>query len=345
MIPKIVITDTHFGRKNNSAAFLKSQMSFLDMLILDLGRMAPGTRFDVVHCGDVFDSRSTVSIYIMTAVMDMFRRMIKAIMDVNPDNRLIFIAGNHDFFSPVGDTVNSLDTIISQLAHEGNVMTVSRTAMRDPEDGSILYVPWFEWNERLDDMDFDGVRLAFTHTDLNIYKYDRRIPEGMIVVSGHIHQERDYRDGRMVNLPAPYGLDFNDVNDNNKGAFLVAEADNVIVVAPYMRNDTSIQFRRLAGEEIFDIPDLDESIERGDNYNIYLPSDLMGGQRVMSRINELREDFKYINIIPVSGSMQDVCESGFDCSLDIDGILRESLPDHLRERFDVVIEDVKKKEK
>ena len=112
-----------------------------------------------------------------------------------------------------------------------------------------------------------------------------------------------------------------------------------------MRNDTSIQFRRLAGEEIFDIPDLDESIERGDNYNIYLPSDLMGGQRVMSRINELREDFKYINIIPVSGSMQDVCESGFDCSLDIDGILRESLPDHLRERFDVVIEDVKKKEK
>ena len=345
MTPKIIITDTHFGRKNNSAAFLKSQMTFFDSLIKKINSIPTGTRFDVVHCGDVFDSRSTVSIYIMTAVMDMFRKMISVIANVNPDNRLIFIAGNHDFFSPVGDAVNSLDTIISQLSYEGKVLTISRSAMRDPEDDTILYIPWFEWNERLDDMCFDGVRLVFTHTDLNIYKYDKRIPEGLVVVSGHIHQERDYRDGRMVNLPAPYGLDFNDVNDTDKGAFLAADSQDKknIVVTPWMKNDTSIMFRKLVGREIFDIPDLDESIERGDNYNIYLPSDLMGDQDVMSRINELREDFKYINIIPVSGSMQDICESHFDCSLDIDGILRESLPEHLRGRFDVVIEDVKKK--
>ena len=242
IIPKIIITDTHFGKKNNSINFLRSQMSFFDQLIQKISKIPVGTRFDIVHCGDIFESRSTVGVYILDSVMDMFRNMIKTAMEINKNNRLIFVAGNHDFYSPVGDTVNTLDTLLSQLAFEGNVITVSKKEIRDPEDPSILYVPWFRWNDNIDNIDFSGVKVVFTHTDLYEYKNDPRIPQDTFVLSGHIHGMRRYRDNKFINIPTPYGLDFSDVNDDNKGAFIL---DSKMQLKSFLVNTTSIKFRRI----------------------------------------------------------------------------------------------------
>ena len=87
IIPKIIITDTHFGKKNNSINFLRSQMSFFDQLIQKISKIPAGTRFDIVHCGDIFESRSTVGVYILDSVMDMFRNMIKTAMKININKR------------------------------------------------------------------------------------------------------------------------------------------------------------------------------------------------------------------------------------------------------------------
>ena len=266
-------------------------MSFFDQLIQKISKIPVGTRFDIVHCGDIFESRSTVGVYILDSVMDMFRNMIKTAMKINKNNRLIFVAGNHDFYSPVGDTVNTLDTLLSQLAFEGNVITVSKKEIRDPEDPSILYVPWFRWNDNIDNIDFSGVKVVFTHTDLYEYKNDSRIPQDTFVLSGHIHGMRRYRDNKFINIPTPYGLDFSDVNDDNKGAFIL---DSKMQLKSFLVNTTSIKFRRIDEGNIYNIKDLDESIERGDNYNIYLSSESMSNSKIMAKINELRENFKYI---------------------------------------------------
>lgn len=335
IIPKIIITDTHFGRKNNSINFLRSQMTFFDQLIQKISKIPVGTRFDIVHCGDIFESRSTVGVYILDSVMDMFRNMIKTAMKINKNNRLIFVAGNHDFYSPVGDTVNTLDALLSQLAFEGNVITVSKKEIRDPEDPSILYVPWFRWNNNIDNIDFSEVKVVFTHTDLHEYKNDPRIPQDTFVLSGHIHGMRRYRDNKFINIPTPYGLDFSDVNDDNKGAFIL---NSKMQLKSFLVNTTSIKFRRIDEGDIYNIKDLDESIERGDNYNIYLSSESMSNSKIMAKINELRENFKYINIIPVSNFVNECDGSGEVGALDIEDIIRNAIPEHLKSKFDEVIE-------
>ena len=310
-------------------------MSFFDQLIQKISKLPAGTRFDIVHCGDIFESRSTVGVYILDSVMDMFRSMIKTAMKINKNNRLIFVAGNHDFYSPVGDTVNTLDALLSQLAFEGNVITVSKKEIRDSEDPSILYVPWFRWNNNIDNIDFSEVKVVFTHTDLHEYKNDPRIPQDTFVLSGHIHGMRRYRDNKFINIPTPYGLDFSDVNDDNKGAFIL---DSKMQLKSFLVNTTSIKFRRIDEGDIYNIKDLDESIERGDNYNIYLSSESMSNSKIMAKINELRENFKYINIIPVSNFMNECDSSGEIGALDIEDIIRNAIPEHLKSKFDEVIE-------
>ena len=310
-------------------------MSFFDQLMQKISKLPVGTRFDIVHCGDIFESRSTVGVYILDSVMDMFRNMIKTAMKINKNNRLIFVAGNHDFYSPVGDTVNTLDTLLSQLAFEGNVITVSKKEIRDPEDPSILYVPWFRWNNNIDNIDFSGVKVVFTHTDLHEYKNDPRIPQDTFVLSGHIHGMRRYRDNKFINIPTPYGLDFSDVNDDNKGAFIL---DSKMQLKSFLTNTTSIKFRRVDEGDIYNIKDLDESIERGDNYNIYLSSESMSNSKIMAKINELRENFKYINIIPVSNFVNECDGSDEVGALDIEDIIRNAIPEHLKSKFDEVIE-------
>lgn len=310
-------------------------MSFFDQLIQKISKLPTGTRFDIVHCGDIFESRSTVGVYILDSVMDMFRNMIKTAMKINKNNRLIFVAGNHDFYSPVGDTVNTLDALLSQLAFEGNVITVSKKEIRDPEDPSILYVPWFRWNNNIDNIDFSEVKVVFTHTDLHEYKNDPRIPQDTFVLSGHIHGMRRYRDNKFINIPTPYGLDFSDVNDDNKGAFIL---DSKMQLKSFLVNTTSIKFRRIDEGDIYNIKDLDESIERGDNYNIYLSAESMSNSKIMAKINELRENFKYINIIPVSNFVNECDGSGEIGALDIEDIIRNAIPEHLKSKFDEVIE-------
>lgn len=310
-------------------------MTFFDQLIQKISKLPAGTRFDIVHCGDIFESRSTVGVYILDSVMDMFRNMIKTAMKINKNNRLIFVAGNHDFYSPVGDTVNTLDALLSQLAFEGNVITVSKKEIRDPEDPSILYVPWFRWNNNIDNIDFSGIKVVFTHTDLHEYKNDPRIPQDTFVLSGHIHGMRRYRDNKFINIPTPYGLDFSDVNDDNKGAFIL---DSKMQLKSFLVNTTSIKFRRIDEGDIYNIKDLDESIERGDNYNIYLSSESMSDPKIMAKINELRENFKYINIIPVSNFVNECDGSGEIGALDIEDIIRNAIPEHLKSKFDEVIE-------
>lgn len=341
-ISRIIITDTHFGKKNNSATFLKSQMSFFDELINKIHSLPLGSRVDLIHTGDLFDSRSSVNIYVLGRVMEMMNNLMDTLREINPMNKIVLIAGNHDFFSPIGDTVNSLDTIISPVFKD-NVLIVSKSEVIDPDDPSVMYVPWFRWNEHMDELDFQGINTVFTHTDLHEWCRDERIPFSTVILSGHIHQMRMYRRGNMVNIPAPYCLDFSDVNDDNRGAFWYDASKDKDKLSLWLENQTSIKFRKLVDEQIFNIPDIDDSMERGDNYNIYLSPKYRNNEHVSERINELRESFRYINIIPVS----DVVENGGEYeipkvldALNIEDILKNTLPDTLQSLFDIVIKNV-----
>ena len=89
----LLLTDTHFGVRQNSMTWLNSQLEFMyEQFIPDLKHLKSVGHIPVhvVHMGDVFDSRSTISTYVATKVVEVF----KEIASIAP---VTIIAGNHDY--------------------------------------------------------------------------------------------------------------------------------------------------------------------------------------------------------------------------------------------------------
>ena len=90
---KIIITDTHFGRYNNSINFLNSQLLIFDDLKRFI-KMNKVDRFDLIHLGDIFESRSTISTQISDEVRLLFKELNSLIKERNPENKFIFVTVN-----------------------------------------------------------------------------------------------------------------------------------------------------------------------------------------------------------------------------------------------------------
>ena len=344
---KIIITDTHFGVRNNSMKFLESQKKLFSQLY-DYMLHCENSRFDLIHLGDLFDSRSTVSFYIMSEVKNILLRLNEILKYRNKENRFIFVAGNHDFYSPLDDNINSLDTYIRHLLPDAIV--VDRYCWYDNGD---LYIPWYQMNDEekfklvQQEALFKGgeleVRRVFTHTDLKFMQYGK-FPVNCSVYSGHIHQYHMYHNmlssnpySLLHNLSTSYSLDFGDSNDNKKGIWLLDGRDLKLI-----ENKDSIKFRTFVNEEIFDIPDLDEAIERADNFRIYLTEENRTRMNYIERINELSTDLKYVNIILIN--KENLNESVTVGSLDIEDMLKEMIPDHIQDCFDTVKKEIHNEE-
>ena len=88
----VLFTDTHFGWKNNSMTWLNSQMNFIyNQFIPTIKKLSTKDDVRVIHLGDVFDSRSTISTYVASKVVQAFKDIRKWC------DEFIIVCGNHDF--------------------------------------------------------------------------------------------------------------------------------------------------------------------------------------------------------------------------------------------------------
>lgn len=280
-------------------------------------------RFDIVHLGDIFESRATVSFYILSEVLQRLKSIYNLSISRHKDNRMIFVAGNHDFYSPNNDVVNSLDVVIKEALPGAHI--VSRDVMID---GGDMYVPWYWMNERRKELCFDGVERVFTHCDCSIITP----PENYTIYSGHIHNFRSYPN--MYNLSPPYSLDFGDSNDETKGIWILS-GDKLSLI----KNVSSIRYRSFSNEQIFDIPNLDESIQRGDNFRLYINESNRSKIEYIDRINSLCNDLKYVNTIIVGTDLS--MGNNFTDEIDINDMLLSIIPDHLIDHFNKVRDSIK----
>ena len=134
----IIFTDTHFGWKNNSMTWLNSQMNFIyKQFIPYIKQTRRNEKVRVIHLGDVFDSRSTISTYIASKVVQAFKD-IRSVCD-----EFVILCGNHDFYSPNSDTVNTVKLFMSNL----DIDIVDQELL---ERDNHAFVPWYVWqNEDL----------------------------------------------------------------------------------------------------------------------------------------------------------------------------------------------------
>lgn len=308
----VIFTDTHFGWKNNSMTWLNSQMRFIyEQFIPTIVELKRQDKVRVIHCGDVFDSRSTISTYVASKVVQAFKD-IRAACD-----EFIIVCGNHDFYSPNSDTVNTVELFMSHMdikIVDKEIYTTDRHA----------FVPWYVWENG--EFELNDVDYVFCHADI----VGGGIPHacvGKSVFSGHIHTP-NYKEGRgLYNLGSCYSLNFADSN-SVRGFYIIKNGR-----ASFETNKVSINFHRLYNEEVLTT---DISNYRVMDYvELYVSQENMSKESYVNAIKKYTEYFTHLWIIPQTTQSNGTLNENFT-GYDIEAIMEASIPEDLTDFFQKV---------
>lgn len=313
----ILISDTHFGVRNNSMAWFNSQMSFFyDQLIPFMKEKKPER---LIHLGDVFDSRSTLNVAIAHKVYQLFKELKK----ICP---VYIIAGNHDYYSPDSDEICSIRLILKDLEDEN--LTIIDKEVEYVEDAALI--PWYKWNKE-DLSEISGVKYWFAHTDLEHIEPEILPLLGKVkVYSGHIHTPNRISDKLHI-LGSCFSIDFNDAN---AGRNFYEFQEGVPKIFP---NIMSIKFWRLYDK---DIKTLNESTHyrAQDYFEIYVSKELIQYEETQETIKAFQTNHRNTTIIVVSEEIERNAE--INTTKSITEICQEMVPEHLQGKFMKVIDSL-----
>ena len=308
---RILISDTHFGWKQNSVTWLNSQMRFIDEQLIPFIRKCKD-EVRLIHLGDVFDSRSSISPMIAKTVRERFIKLASMVKD------FYIIAGNHDFYSPITDEYDTLSLVFRDCG----IKLVIKEVVTDGED---MFVPWYCYKQDLSDK-LAGIHNIYTHADIFgedlelTSKYNR-----CNIFSGHIHIPRLDENKRLYNLGSCYSLNFADANWPRFAYVWSYEKLKPI------ENKSSIRFWRIRNDDFFS--DLHDT---NDYYEFYIKQIDLQSPKYQERAKEIAKKYKNYNIIPVVDEM--IIEYENVDVYDIEEICKQSIPEHLRDKFQKIIE-------
>lgn len=322
----VLFTDTHYGVKNNSMTWLNSQLDFIYNQFIpelqELKKQNPEKHIRLVHLGDVFDSRSTISTYVATKVRDAFKKLRTAV------DSFIIIAGNHDFYSPNSDEVCSIELLLSGL----NINIYSKKSWL--EENGDLYLPWYQYQDEVDNIKklikSGVVKRIFTHADI----VTERVPYSNIpIYSGHLHIPDIDIKTKLYNIGSCYSLNFADANQER--GYYILENDTY----KFIPNSQSLRFWRLYNEDVFNI---DKTKIGGRDYiEVYINQSNMSNQDYIKSMNDISQTYKNIWIIPKA---EDIDNDGLEKfeGYDIEQVIKNTIPDTLKPKFEKVLNSLNK---
>ena len=212
-----IITDTHFGARNDSIHFLDYYERFYrDTFFTTLDWNDINT---VLILGDTFDRRKYVNFYSLKRTKEMFfDELAKRNIQVH------MLAGNHDTYFKNTNDVNSVDLLLKEYSNV-NVIDKPTTIWLQDEKYPICMMPWIcpenheESMFELSDTDAD---ICMGHFEIAGFAMHRGMPslEGLnrelfrrfdCVFSGHYHHRSS--NDNITYLGNPYELTWQDYND------------------------------------------------------------------------------------------------------------------------------------
>jgi DNA repair exonuclease SbcCD nuclease subunit len=216
-----LISDTHLGVRSNSKEWMENiEKYFYDFFIPLLKKhYRPG---DVlVHCGDVFDSRQSINLYIMNKGIEIFEEISKVLP-------LYMIIGNHDIFMKSSNEINSLKV----FRNSPRITVFEEPTVVEFGNRTALMMPWRDGHEAESEVlnnPRNHADLVFCHTDIRGFTFNKtqKIDGGNDidtfskygkVYSGHIHWAQHFKNVRM--LGSPYELTRSD-SGNTKSIWLL----------------------------------------------------------------------------------------------------------------------------
>ena len=210
-----IITDQHFGARNDSIAFLDFFEKFYDNTFFPaLDANAIDT---VLVLGDTFDRRKYVNFYALDRAKKMFFDKLE-----EHGIRVHMLAGNHDTYYKNTNEVNSPDLL---LVEYGNIDVISKPETIVIDGTSICMMPWIcpeNYQESLDHITNTKAEICMGHFEIAGFAMHRGMEsnDGLaketfqkfdLVFSGHYHHRSS--DKHIHYLGNPYELTWQDYND------------------------------------------------------------------------------------------------------------------------------------
>jgi DNA repair exonuclease SbcCD nuclease subunit len=210
-----IITDQHFGARNDSIAFLDFYEKFYDNTffpVLDANNIST-----VLVLGDTFDRRKYVNFYALDRAKKMFFDKLE-----ERGIRVHMLAGNHDTYYKNTNEVNSPDLL---LVEYGNIDVISKPETIVVDGTSICMMPWIcpeNYQESLDHIKNTKAEICMGHFEIAGFAMYRGMEshDGLaketfekfdLVFSGHYHHRSS--DQHIHYLGNPYELTWQDYND------------------------------------------------------------------------------------------------------------------------------------
>jgi DNA repair exonuclease SbcCD nuclease subunit len=214
-----IITDQHFGARNDSVLFLDFFQKFYDNIFFpSLDAAGINT---VLILGDTFDRRKYVNFYALDRAKKMFFDEL-----AKREITVYMLAGNHDTYYKNTNDVNSPDLLLREYDNI-NVIDTPQTIHLNYEDVDcdICMVPWIcadNYQRAMDEINNTSATLCMGHFEIAGFAMYRGMEshDGLnknlfkkfdMVFSGHYHHRSN--DGHVFYLGNPYELTWQDYND------------------------------------------------------------------------------------------------------------------------------------
>lgn len=210
-----IITDQHFGARNDSIAFLDFFEKFYDNTFFPiLDEHGINT---VLILGDTFDRRKYVNFYALQRSKEMFFDKL-----ASKNISVHMLAGNHDTYYKNTNDINSPDLLLREYS---NIHVIHKPTTITIDGTNICMVPWIcaeNYQSCLDEMETTTAELCMGHFEISGFAMHKGMEsqDGMakeffekfdMVFSGHYHHRSD--NGHIYYLGNPYELTWQDYND------------------------------------------------------------------------------------------------------------------------------------
>ena len=210
-----IITDMHFGARNDSKAFLDFYEKFYtDTFFPTIDKNNIDT---VLILGDTFDRRKYVNFYSLNRAKKMFFDRLE-----ERNIRVYMLAGNHDTFFKDTNDINSPDLLLRQYS---NIFVIDSPQTISIDNTDCLMMPWIcpeNLEKSMIELKNTKAELCMGHFEIAGFAMYRGMDcyEGLskeifnrfdLVFSGHYHHRSN--DGQIYYLGNPYELTWQDYND------------------------------------------------------------------------------------------------------------------------------------
>ena len=210
-----IITDQHFGARNDSIAFLDFFQKFYDNTFFPT--IDAACIDTVLVLGDTFDRRKYVNFYALDRAKKMFFDKLE-----NRGITVYMLAGNHDTYYKNTNEVNSPDLLLTEY---NNIEVIAEPKTINVNGFEVCMLPWIcpeNYQQSIDEIKNTTSTLCMGHLEIAGFAMYRGMEshEGFsaetfgkfdLVFSGHYHHRSD--NGNIHYLGNPYELTWQDYND------------------------------------------------------------------------------------------------------------------------------------